>query len=331
LLECLKDVPEPRRMCGIRHRAAVVLAFAVAAVLAGADPVTAVSERAADAAVEVLAALDAWQDRRGRRFPPSLRTFRRVLRVLDGEAVAAAFEAWLTGQVISGLADATPLLIALDRKTVRGARTGDGKAPHLLAAMICGARAVIARRDADQETNEITQVAPAAQGRGHQRGAGDAGRDARAEGNRPLPVEDQKADCLTTAVKENQPSLSAALDALDRAGTAIVHTAYDRGHGRGETRTPAGSAGTRRPVPARRPGVPDRAGRPRPAPRRAPLIGRRPRHHQPQPPARRHPRRHRHAARGHWDIEAMHHVRSPGTGLAVASCGADATRVSFSC
>ena len=37
LLECLTDVPEPRRRCGSGHRAAVVLAFAVAAVLAGAD------------------------------------------------------------------------------------------------------------------------------------------------------------------------------------------------------------------------------------------------------------------------------------------------------
>ena len=35
--------------------------------------------------------------------------------------------------------------------------------------------------------------------------------------------------------------------------------------------------------------------------------------------------------REHWSIEAHHHVRSPGTGLAVASCGAGATRVSFSC
>ena len=35
--------------------------------------------------------------------------------------------------------------------------------------------------------------------------------------------------------------------------------------------------------------------------------------------------------REQWSIEAHHHVRSPGTGLAVASCGADATRVSFSC
>ncbi len=36
--------------------------------------------------------------------------------------------------------------------------------------------------------------------------------------------------------------------------------------------------------------------------------------------------------RGHWGIEdRLHWVRSPGAGLAVASCGADATRVSFSC
>jgi predicted transposase YbfD/YdcC len=35
--------------------------------------------------------------------------------------------------------------------------------------------------------------------------------------------------------------------------------------------------------------------------------------------------------RGHWAIEMHHYVRSPGTGLAVASCGAGATRVSFSC
>jgi predicted transposase YbfD/YdcC len=35
--------------------------------------------------------------------------------------------------------------------------------------------------------------------------------------------------------------------------------------------------------------------------------------------------------RGHWSIEVHHYVRSPGTGLAVASCGADATRMLFSC
>ena len=36
--------------------------------------------------------------------------------------------------------------------------------------------------------------------------------------------------------------------------------------------------------------------------------------------------------RSHWEIEnRLHWVSSLGTGLAVASCGTDATRVSFSC
>src|SRR5205823_5164815 len=96
---------------------------------------------------------DRW---RGRRVPPSSATLRRVLPRLDGEAVAAAFGAWLTSQVM----DMGGLVIALDGKTMRGARNGDDRAPHLLAAMIHGARAVIAQRETGQKTNEITQVKP---------------------------------------------------------------------------------------------------------------------------------------------------------------------------
>ena len=72
-------------------------------------------------------------DRRGRLVPPSLSTFRRLLRQLDGQALAAAFGTWLKAQVMAGVADAGTLVIALDGKTVRGARTTDGKAPHLQA------------------------------------------------------------------------------------------------------------------------------------------------------------------------------------------------------
>ena len=160
LLDRLEAAPEPRHRWGIRHRAAVVLAFAVAAVLAGADSMTAMAEWAADAPSDVLAALDARCDRRGRRVPPPPSAFRRLLRLLDAEAVVAGSGTWLRGQVMAGLADAGALIIALDGTTVRGARTKDGTAPHLLAAMICGARAVIAQRDADVKTTEITQVKP---------------------------------------------------------------------------------------------------------------------------------------------------------------------------
>jgi len=75
-----------------------------------------------------------------------------------GMAGQVAFH--LMDQVLADLADAPSLVIALDGKTVRGARGKDGKAPHLLAAMITGARAVIAQKDTDAKTNEITQVRP---------------------------------------------------------------------------------------------------------------------------------------------------------------------------
>jgi DDE_Tnp_1-associated len=152
LLDCLAAVPEPRRRHGIRHRLAVVLAFAVAAVLAGADSISAISEWAAEAPAEVAAALGARWDRRARRrIAPSPATFRRVLRRVDATAVAAAFGAWLAGQLSAASADLDGLVIALDGKTMRGAKAGEDKAPHLLAAMVSGARAVIAQRDVDQK------------------------------------------------------------------------------------------------------------------------------------------------------------------------------------
>ena len=237
LLECLEAVPEPRHRCGIRHRIAVVLAFAVAAVLAGCDSVTAVTEWAADAPPQVLQALGARTGRRGLRVPPSESTFRRVLRLLDAQAVAAAFGTWLNGQVLAGIADAATLIIALDGKTVRGAKAKDGKAPHLLAAMICGARAVLAQRDVDQKTNEITQVKPLLADVDITGALVTADALHVQKDTARHLVEDKRADYLFTAVKDNQPALFAALDALDWENAPVAHTARDRGHGRDETRT----------------------------------------------------------------------------------------------
>ena len=239
LLECLEGLPDPRRKRGMRHRAAVVLAFAVAAVMAGADSVTAIAEWASDVPPEVLEALGAHRDRRGWLVPPSRSTFRRVLRSLDGQALAAAFGTWLKGQVMAGLADAGALVVALDGKTVRGARTGDGKAPHLLAAMICGARAVLAQRDVDQKTNEITQVKPLLDDIDIAGALVTA--DAlhvQKETARYL-VEDKHADYLFTAVKDTSPACSPR---------SMPWTGRTR-----RSRTPpwtAGTAGTR-PAPSR--------------------------------------------------------------------------------
>ena len=160
-----------------------------------------------------------------------------MLRRLDGQAVAAAFGTWLAAQVLAGLADASSLVIALDGKTVRGARAGDGKAPHLLAAMITGARAVIAQKDVDAKTNEITQVRPLLDGVDITGALVTADALHVQKDTARYLVEEKDADYLFTAVKENQPGLFAALDALAWEDAPIAHVMEDKGHGRHETRT----------------------------------------------------------------------------------------------
>jgi len=216
---------------------------------------------------------------------------RRVLKRVDATAAAAAFGAWLSGQVAT---DLDGLALALDGKTMRGARTGQDKAPHLLAAMVCGARAVIAQRDVDQKTNEITQAKPLL-AEVDLRGAlltADAVHVQR-ETARYL-VEDKHADYLFTSVKDNQPSLFAALDALDWPAAPIVHTASGRGHGRHETRTlqvlpaPAGCF----PYAAQAFLTERTVHDPHTGQLRSPRS--RSGHHQPQTRTRRHPDPHRH-------------------------------------
>jgi len=50
--------------------------------------------------------------------------------------------------------------IAVDGKTLRGARIDAGRAVHLLSAMTHAEGATIAQRDVDQKTNEITGFRP---------------------------------------------------------------------------------------------------------------------------------------------------------------------------
>jgi predicted transposase YbfD/YdcC len=322
LLDGLEGVPDPRRRQGTRHRAAVVLAFTVVAVMAGADSVTAIAEWARDLPPGALEALGARRDRKGRLVPPSLSTFRRVLRRLDGQALAAAFGAWLAAQVLGGLADASLLVIALDGKTVRGAKTGDGKAPHLLAAMITGARAVLAQRDVDAKTNEITQVRPLLDdvditGALVTADALHVQRD-----TARYLVEEKEADYLFTAVKENQPGLFAALDALAWEDAPIAHIMTDCGHGRHETRTiqvlPAPDGifpHAAQAVLVERTVRDPHNGRLRSAVAALGVTSR---------PAGRGgtPEALATATRLHWDVEALHHVRSPGVYRAAARrCG----------
>jgi predicted transposase YbfD/YdcC len=127
--------------------------------------------------------------------------------------------------------------LTVDGKAVRGARRDDGRAVHLLAAMVHGVPAVLAQRDVAHKTNEITQVKPLLDPLDLTGWVVtlDALHCQRATAR--YLVEDKHAAYVFTAAKDNQPKLVAELDALPWASIPVTHTSHDRGHGRDERRT----------------------------------------------------------------------------------------------
>lgn len=151
LFDVLCGVPDPRKARGVRHKIQSVLATAVCATLAGARSMTAIAEWAAEQSRETLTRLGST-----RGTPASERTFRRVLHLVDVGEVDRRTGQWVAQQ--------QPLRagqgLALDGKTVRGSRTADGPALHLLSALTHGEGTVVAQVPVEAKTNEITQVAP---------------------------------------------------------------------------------------------------------------------------------------------------------------------------
>lgn len=266
LVELLSLVPDPRKRRGVRHSIASILAIAAAAVLAGCTSVLAIGEWAAGAPQELLAALGARKSRlTGRYIAPHLATFRRVLRRVDANAVDAvigSFLAELAGFASLARPDAPgpgpcsgshqerherhvqdeqgpPLagVLGVDGKTERGARQADGRAVHLLSALIHGTRFVVAQRDVAHKINEIPEVKRLL-GPLDLKGWAvtlDA-MHCQKETARFL-VEDKGAAYVFTAAKDNQPGLVAKLNALPWTSVPVGHTMSARGHGRVERRT----------------------------------------------------------------------------------------------
>jgi predicted transposase YbfD/YdcC len=237
----LAKVPDRRRARGRRHGLVTILVLACAAVAAGSKSLAAIGEWAGRAPQWLLAAAGARRDRRaGTLIAPSETTIRRALGGVDADALDAQIGAWLLALAGYEAGDGEPagdqMVVAVDGKTVRGARDKDGAAPHLLAAITCDEVAFIAQRQVDAKSNEIPAFAPLLAGV-DLAGAvvlADALHTQR-ETARFL-VQEKHAEYLFI-VKENQPGLFAAIDALPWEDTTIAHTDRDRGHGRDETRT----------------------------------------------------------------------------------------------
>lgn len=122
LLDLLAQVPDPRTRRGRRHSLAALLAVGVAAVIAGSRSFAAIGQWAADADPEVLAVLGA------SRGAAEESTFRRVFAMVSPDVLDRVLGAWLWTRAVRA---GGRLVIAIDGKTVRGAKNKEGKAPHL--------------------------------------------------------------------------------------------------------------------------------------------------------------------------------------------------------
>jgi hypothetical protein len=144
LLEAL--VPDPRDPRGVRYDLVPVLAVAVCATLADTRSF---AEWAGDAGPELRAGLG---------LPgavPDLVTIWRVLTAVDPAALDRG--ARLVGH---GPARGPPGAgLAVEGKTLRGARTSQGPAPHLLACLDHGSGVVCPQIAVDGKTNGITMLA----------------------------------------------------------------------------------------------------------------------------------------------------------------------------
>src|SRR5271166_1512837 len=149
LLVLLSQVPDPRKRRGRRHALAGLLAVGIAAVVAGSRSFAAIGQWAADAGPEVLAVLGA------ARGAAEESTFRRAFALVSPDVLDRVLGAWLWTRAVQA---GGRLVIAIDGKTVRGAKNKDGKAPHLVAALAHGIGAVLGQAAVDEKSNEIPAV-----------------------------------------------------------------------------------------------------------------------------------------------------------------------------
>lgn len=143
----LRQVPDPRDRRGVRHALPGLLAVGVAAVLAGARSFAAIGEWALETPAELLTELGV---RRSAR--PSESAIRRALTRVDADILDAVIGAfcWSRTELVGGRR-----VIALDGKTVLGARTPTTAAPHPVAAFDHTTGTVLGQVVTAAKSNEI--------------------------------------------------------------------------------------------------------------------------------------------------------------------------------
>ena len=147
LLDHLSAVPDPRMERTQRHEFMDILAIALCAVIGGADHWTDV--------VEFGQARQQWFAGflKLSNGIPSHDTFARVFRLINTEALEQTCHQWLRS-----LAGRVQGVVAIDGKSVRGARDGKKHPLHIVSAWACQNSVLLGQVRTAEKSNEITAI-----------------------------------------------------------------------------------------------------------------------------------------------------------------------------
>jgi predicted transposase YbfD/YdcC len=253
----LEALPDPRSRRGRVYPLACLVAVALCAfTAAGNDRLTAVGQWISRASQQDLARLRApWDPMAGRYRVPDEKTIRVLLDRLDPRALARAllgrpgrrrgggrpaasvrgYRARRAARQAQELARGRLRAVAVDGKTSRGARRGDGTRVHLLGVAEHGGR-LLDHVEVDVKHNETSHFTELL-GSLDLDGAVvtfDALHTVRA--NLDWLVSEKNAQYIAV-VKHNQPLLHAQVRALPWRQVPAGSVTREKGHGRAETRT----------------------------------------------------------------------------------------------
>lgn len=241
LLAALRQVPDPRPGGARVHPTGYVLGVLVASfACTGFESFLASAQWAKGADRELLLALGATPDPlTGAVTAPSEATIRRIACRVDRQALETVLAAWTAAQLDPAGSDGERVAVAVDGKTVRGARVRGQVTPHLLSAATHDRSLVLAQRQIPGKTNEIPMVAALLEdltAAGHDLAAMVFTLDALHTQHSTARLLHGAGAGYVMTVKGNQPRLlQSIVDQLGAQQPTRVRQ-FSRGHGRTEER-----------------------------------------------------------------------------------------------
>jgi predicted transposase YbfD/YdcC len=231
LLDVLRAVPDPRDRRGRRYQLWSLLAVAILATAAGMRSFAGIATWIRTAPEQVLAELGLGARR------PSEKTFRTLFARLDAADLDRRLGGHFTRLAEEEVEAGDVIAVALDGKTVRGARLTGGRAPHLISAFAHRARLVLGQLAVAVKSNEIPAVRALLRTLGMTTLLVTVDAMHTQVATAKLICGTLKSHYLMVA-KDNQPGLLARIKAQPWSKVPVVHRDTDPkpSHGRIETR-----------------------------------------------------------------------------------------------